>query len=158
VRRETTADEQAQLEQLNQQLTEVRQQIEDAGEDEERAEPLFEQEDTVSARISAIEDTLRVPDPVQRAAAGAIVSIDRSGDWRVETALLRPEDARKFQRAEKASAKAASGVPRLHSAALVRRLTAHRTLALGVTLTRRPDVALLALAHRLAIKTFFDCD
>jgi ParB family chromosome partitioning protein len=37
-------------------------------------------------------------------------------------------------------------------------LTAHRTLALCATLAQRPDVALLALAHRLAVVTFYDGD
>jgi ParB family transcriptional regulator, chromosome partitioning protein len=42
----------------------------------------------------------------------------------------------------------------LHSAALVRRLTAHRTLALQAVLSERPDIALVALTHRLVLKTF----
>jgi ParB family chromosome partitioning protein len=42
----------------------------------------------------------------------------------------------------------------VHSAALVRRLTAQRTLALQATLTDRPDVALAAVTHRLIQQVF----
>jgi len=156
--REATEDERTELDRLNLQLAAIQKQIEDAGEDEEQAEALQQQEEDISGKIDAIEDAMRVPDPAQRAVAGAVVSMDRSGEWRIETGLLRPEDARKFQRAERVSAKATPDVPRLHSAALVRRLTAHRTLALCATVAQRPDVALLALAHRLVVVTFYDGD
>jgi ParB family chromosome partitioning protein len=158
ISREATEDERTELDRLNEQLADIQKQIEDAGEDEERAELLLQQEEEISGKVAAIEDDMRVPDPAQRAAAGAVVSIDRRGEWRIETGLLRPEDARKFQRAERVSSKATLDVPRVHSAALVRRLTAHRTLALCATLAQRPDVALLALAHRLAVVTFYDGD
>lgn len=42
----------------------------------------------------------------------------------------------------------------MHSAALVRRLTAHRTLALQAVLTQRIEVAIVALTHRLVLRTF----
>ncbi len=158
ISREATEDERTELDRLNEQLAEIHKQIEDAVEDEDHAEPLLQQEEEISGKVAAIEDDMRVHDPAQRAVAGAIVSIDRSGDWRIETGLLRSEDARKFQRAERDGSKATPDVPRLHSAALVRRLTAHRTLALCATVAQRPDVALLALAHRLAVVTFYDGD
>lgn len=158
IRREATEDERTELDRLNQQLADIQKQIEDAGEDEERADPLLQQEQEIGGKIESIEDGMQVPDPAQRAVAGAVVSIDRSGEWRIDTGLLRPEDARKFPRAERASAKATPDAPRLHSASLVRRLTAHRTLALCATVAQRPDVALLALAHRLAVVTFYDGD
>jgi ParB family chromosome partitioning protein len=46
-------------------------------------------------------------------------------------------------------------VPALHSAALVRRLTAHRTAALQITLARSADAALVALTHSLALPIFY---
>src|SRR5262249_9762745 len=64
------------------------------------------------------------------------------------------EDAKRFARSRSGKQEADAGKgPREHSAALVRRLTAHRTLALQATLMQRPEVALAALTHRLIPRT-----
>jgi ParB family chromosome partitioning protein len=115
---------------------------------EEWVAELEEQEDTVNSQLS-------VPDPEQQALAGAVVSIGRDGKVDVVRDLLKPEDASRFAKAEKARQRtAAQKGPRIHSAALVRRLTSQRTLALQSTLLDRPDVALVALTHRLLLKAF----
>src|SRR5262249_22153048 len=68
--------------------------------------------------------------------------------------LLKPEDAKRFARSRTSEDGAAEAEgPRQHSAALVRRLTAHRTLALRATLMQRPDIAVVALTHRLVLRT-----
>lgn len=154
VLREATEDERTELATLNAQLQQIEKQIEAAGEDE-AAEALQEQAEPIEERIGEIEDGRRVVDPAQRAVAGAVVSMDYDGDWKIVTDLLRPEDAKRFARAEKAQSRSTSGAPRIHSAALVRRLTAHRTLALGATVAQQPQVALLALTRRLALLTFY---
>src|SRR5690606_20897084 len=87
------------------------------------------------------------------ACAGAVVSIGRDGKLAVERDVLRPEDAKRFTRSSRATP-AAPKAARLHSAALVRRLTAQKTLALQAALAQRADVAILALTHRLALRTF----
>jgi ParB family transcriptional regulator, chromosome partitioning protein len=74
----------------------------------------------------------------------------------IERGLLKPDDAKRLKKA----ARAKKGVterdlPQAHSAALVRRLTAQRTIALQATLAQRPDVALVALTHRLVLREFF---
>jgi ParB family chromosome partitioning protein len=157
IAREPTKKEQAKLDKLQAALTEIEQQTASAGEDEDRLAELDERASEIDAEIDALRDTFQVPDPDQRALAGAIVSISHSGELRIEEGLLKPEDAKRFAREQKVTVKAASPTgPRIHSAALVRRLTAHKTLALQATLAQRPDVALVALAHRLALKTFFN--
>ena len=44
----------------------------------------------------------------------------------------------------------------VHSAALVEDLTAHRTAALRAELATRPDVALVAVAHKLALQLCYE--
>lgn len=74
----------------------------------------------------------------------------------IEHGVLKPEEAKRLSRAQRAQAKGGtSEAPRIHSAVLVRRLTGHRTLGLQATLAQRPDVALVALTHRLVLREFF---
>jgi len=153
--REPNKKEQAKLDKL--QAARDEKQATDAGEDEDRLTELDDRTNEIDAEIEALQDSLRVPDPEQQALAGAIVSISHGGELRIEEGLLKPEDAKRFAREQKTADKATSPTgPRVHSAALVRRLTAHRTLALRAMLAQRPDIALVALTHRLALGTFFN--
>ncbi|MGH8328224.1 MAG: ParB N-terminal domain-containing protein, partial [Steroidobacteraceae bacterium] len=155
VPRDPTDEEQKTREAIATEREQLQPQIEEAQEDEgrlaeleERVAELDQQEDTLDARLSIL-------DPEQQALAGAVVSIGRDGKVAIERDLLKPEDANRFAQAEKASRRAAVRKgPRIHSAALVRRLTSQRTLALQSTLLDRPDVALVALTHRLLLKAF----
>ncbi|MGH8236038.1 MAG: ParB/RepB/Spo0J family partition protein [Steroidobacteraceae bacterium] len=154
VLREPTDDERAQLAALTARRTELEQQNEAAQDDEARLDELAEEFEGVEEAIETIEEARTVPHPEQESVAGAIVSIGHDGRVHIDRGLLKPEDAKRFARARTASdeGEEASG-PRQHSAALVRRLTAHRTLALQATLMQRPDVALAGLTHRLLLRT-----
>jgi ParB family chromosome partitioning protein len=157
VLREATPKEQAKLDALTQKLAEVEQQATAAEDDEDRFSALSDRADEIAAEIEALQEMRKVPDAEQQVLAGAIVSIAHSGELRIEAGLLKPEDAKRFARGQKAAIKGASPTaPRIHSAALTRRLTAHKTLALQATLAQRPDVALIALTHRLILRTFFN--
>jgi len=145
--------EQAQLDVLTARRAELETQVEGASEDEARYDELAEQIEGVEAQLTALDETREVIDPAQQACAGAVVSIGHDGKVSIERNLLKPEDAQRFARSRK-EASAAPKEPRQHSAALVRRLTAQRTLALQAVLTQRPDVALLALTHRLVLRAF----
>jgi ParB family transcriptional regulator, chromosome partitioning protein len=126
-------------------------------EGDDRLPAINEQLAALQAEAGALSDARAQPDPEQQKVAGAVVTIDHNGKLRIERDLLRPEDKRRFARAKKAGATAAAGKPateRTHSAAHLRSLTAHRTLALQATLAERPDVALVALTHRLITQTF----
>ena len=154
--REPNAKEQKKLDALKAKQAELDREIEAAGEDEDKQEELSAQADAIEAEIHVLMERLKVADPQQQAVAGAIVSIGHGGDLDIKEGLLKPEDAKRFKREKKADTKAASPTgPRIHSAGLTRRLTAHRTLALQATLAQRPDVALIALTHRLVLQTFF---
>jgi ParB family chromosome partitioning protein len=115
----------------------------EGGDADERGEKLEEER-------NAIEVAFESPDPEQQAVSGALLSIDYDGELRVDEGLLNPADAARFR----VNAHAKPGrekAPRIHSAALVRRLTAQRTLALRATVARKPDVALCIITHRLAL-------
>jgi ParB family chromosome partitioning protein len=155
-RRAPTAEEAEALAILEGKRQKLCDEAEAVEEDEERQADLEAQIEAVDSDIDLLNQRREVPTREQVAVAGAIVTIDRSGKLRIERNLLKPEDTARFARAEKAKERAASGGPRIHSAALVRRLTAHRTLALQATLAQRPDVALVALTHRLVLRTFFN--
>ena len=155
--RDATAKEQAKLDALNKKLSDIEEQAQAAEGDEDRQSEFSDQADDIEAEIDALQDKRRVPDPQQQVLAGAVVSIGSNGKLQINEGLLKPEDAKRFTREQKAALKPAFPTgPRIHSAALVRRLTAHKTLALQATLAQRPDIALVALTHRLVLRTFFN--
>jgi len=151
--REPTAKEAEQLAEIEQAREKI-QAERDATEDDERLSDLEEQECALQEKEDAINEGREIPDPAAQAVAGAIVAIGHDGKCRIERGLLKPEDARRIKRGQNA-APADAGAAQGHSVSLMRRLSAHRTLALRATLAQRPDVALLAITHRLMLSTFY---
>lgn len=155
VLRDATVEEQQSLESIVAERSRLEGEINDVQDDEERLAALEERMGELDHEEEALNEKRRVLDPAQQALAGAVVSIGRDGKVLIERDVLKPEDANRFAQAEKERLRAARQTgPRVHSAALVRRLTAQRTLALQATLAERPDVALAALTHRLLIRAF----
>ena len=153
VLRTAMEDEQVQIDALNARRAELDTQLEAASEDEEKYDELSEQMEALESELAALDEAREVEDPAQQVCAGAVVAIGRDGKLHIERDLLKPEDARRFARSRNEST-AAPKVPREHSAALARRLNAQRTLALQTVLAERPDVAVIALTHRLVLQTF----
>jgi ParB family chromosome partitioning protein len=153
VLRPATEGEQAKIDALNAQRAELDARLEAADEDEEQYDALSEQMETLESKLQKIDDAREAEDPAQQACAGAVVAIGHDGKVHIERDLLKPEDAKRFARKSK-EASAAPKAPREHSAALARRLNAQRTLALQAVLAERPDVAVVALTHRLVLRTF----
>jgi ParB family chromosome partitioning protein len=127
----------------------------DAPEESQQREPVGDRIDRVEAELETLRQQRSVPDPQQLSRAGAVVYVGSDGTLHVERGLLQPSEAAKLQRATPTSPTRKSVSPNGHSASLVRRLTAQRTLALQATLAARPDIALVALTHRLALRTFY---
>lgn len=127
----------------------------DTQEESQQREPVAERIDRVEAELETIRKQRRIPDPQQLPHAGAVVYIDGDGTLQVERGLLQPNDAAKLQRATPTARTSKPASPNGHSASLVLRLTAQRTLALQATLAARPDLALVALTHRLALRIFY---
>lgn len=101
---------------------------------------------------------------VARLYAGAILGIDRDGQLKVVTGVLKSEDAKALARAraDKTEAPSASEVTsnagagdRL-AATMIEELTAVRTMALRAEITKRPDLALAIVVHDLALPLFYN--
>jgi ParB family chromosome partitioning protein len=153
VLRPATEAEQVQSDALNARRAELDTQLEIAGDDEEKYDVLSEQMEALESELAALDESREIEDPAQQACAGAVVAIGRDGKLHIERDLLKPEDAKRFARGRN-EPNSAPKAPREHSAALARRLNAQRTLALQAVLAERPDVALVALTHRLVLQTF----
>ncbi len=153
-RRAPTAEEEAAINDLESQIDAL-QEAQDEASNEEDAE----REKAWCAacdQIDELREKLHVPDPEQQALAGAIVSVGRDGRIEIVRDLLKSEDAARFARAGRPrKADESASDTKGHSAALLRRLTAHRTLALQAELASQPSIALIALTHRMLLWNFY---
>lgn len=131
---------------------------------EEEASALYEESDKLGAELDTIEQSLLVFAPEMLAMAGAIVTVDHAGESAIHRGLLRETEA-KTLRAQERQGRLASGdnkgeeqSPTAHgiSEKLARRLSAHRTAALQAEVARHPQVALVAVVHRLALRVVVD--
>jgi ParB family chromosome partitioning protein len=157
VLRDPTKKEQHKLNTLNERLAQIEAQAAACEGDEDKAEKLESQANELEEALEAIRTARLIPNPEQQALAGAVVSIDRDGKLKVETGLLRPDAAKRPIPADpQHDGEDGEEGPRTHSAALLLRLTAHRTLALRAELAQKPEIALAALAHRLILGEFYD--
>ena len=133
---------------------------------EEAHQDAEEYPEDVDARLSEIEERIdelnaqsRQYSDEQKTLAGAVVSIEN-----IQRGLVRPEDKRKAQAAKSGSnGENTTGDDEGEesdevqlSAALVEDLTAHRTAALRAVLATRTDVALVAVAHKLALQLCYE--
>ena len=128
--------------------------------------------DELGAELDAIEQSLTVYAKSVIEAAGAVVAVDRAGAIVVHRGLLRVVQAEKAREAKRHVGGSGgshgeygeSGVAKdsaelegpSMSEKLVKRLSAHRTAALQAEVARHPQVALVALVHRLAMWVIFD--
>lgn len=131
---------------------------------EEEASALHEESDKLGAELDTIEQSLLVFARETLAVAGAIVTVDHAGEVITHRGLLREAEAKALRAQERQGTQAggddegeaqqptAPGI----SEKLARRLSAHRTAALQAELARHPQVALVAVVHRLALRVVVD--
>lgn len=155
VRREPTEEETQTLAAARNRLHDVEAQLDDC-EDDVKLSELDDASANLQEEIDQLEEALEVPDTEQQALSGAIVTIGRDGKLEIERGRLKPQDVNRFRRASTNSEQQEPAAPRTHSASMTRRLTAHRTLALQASLAQQPQVALLALTHRLVLRELYD--
>jgi ParB family chromosome partitioning protein len=154
--REATPEEQQQLDALVARQAELDAEAAAAEDDEDRQSKLYSQGEEIEGQVEALRERLTVPDPEQQGLAGALISVGRDGKVSIERDVLRPEDAQRFRASQRKVARTGtSAPPREHSAALVGRLTAHRTLALQAELVQQPMLGVIALTHRLVLDVFY---
>ena len=128
--------------------------------DEEKADALQEEGDRVGQQLQALEDRLLDYAPNVKAAAGAIVTLDRQGQIVAHRGLMRDAEARALRTLERLrqgfsgeddtdgdGADDDQPKPASMSDRLAQRLSAHRTAALQIELARHPQTALAAVVH-----------
>ncbi len=129
--------------------------------DEEKADALQEEGDRVGQQLQALENRLLDYAPNVKAAAGAIVTLDRQGQIVVHRGLMREAEAKALRTLERLRQgfSGEDGVndndgeddeqPKAVSMSdrLAQRLSAHRTAALQIELARHPQAALAAVVH-----------
>ena len=155
-RRTPTKREAQRIERLQEKMQAIGEAVEAAmdADEEDKAEALQEEGEALGAQLQALEDGLQGYSASVKAAAGAIVTIDRNGDAVIHRGLLREAEAKALRTLEKLRQGFAEGEgdhEQARTAAmsdrLAQRLSAHRTAALQIEVARHPQVALAALVH-----------
>ena len=162
-RREPNKREAQRIEKLHAKMQGVAEAVDAAmnAEDEDKADALQEEGEALGEQLQVLEDGLQGYSDTARAAAGAIVTIDRNGEAVIHRGLLREAEAKALRTLEKLrqgfSGEGAGNddegdtadeaqAPAM-SDRLAQRLSAHRTAALQIEVARHPQVALAALVH-----------
>ncbi len=131
-------------------------------------EDVAERLDQIETEMERI-DRLRhayAPDDIAR--CGVIISLLNDGTPRIQHGFVRPEDEQPEPETAEQSEGEEGSEPETEtdggkqeedrktlSDALIRDLTAHRTLGLRVALGEQPDMALIAVTHALASRLFY---
>ena len=162
-RREPGKRDALRIEKLQAKMREVAEALDTAmeAEDEDKAEALQEEGEVLGEQLQALEDGLQGYAPSVKAAAGAIVTIDRNGEAVIHRGLLREAEAKALRTLERLrqgfSGEDAESddegdtadeaqAPAM-SDRLAQRLSAHRTAALQIEVARHPQAALAAVVH-----------
>ena len=136
--------------------------------DEDKADALQEEGEALSEQLQALEEGLQGYGANVKAAAGAIVTIDRNGEAVIHRGLLREAEAKALRTLEKLrqgfsdpdAANDDEGEEDVQPKAaaisdrLAQRLSAHRTAALQIEVAQHPQVALAVLVHGM-VQTVF---
>ena len=137
-------------------------------EDEDRADALHDEGYRLSEQLNDLDGELTTYSPTVRAAAGAVVTIDRQGEAVIHRGLLREAEAKALRMLARAQAgidgEEAKDTDQQEpdkaslSEKLARRLSAHRTAALQIELARHPQAALAALVQGMVQTVLHDSD
>ncbi len=163
-RRSPNKREAQRIEKLQTKLHELAEAVDTAldADDEEKADALQEEGETLGEQLQALEDGLQDYAPNVKAVAGAIVSIDRDGAAVIHRGLLREVEAKALRTLERLrqgfgsegevgnddeGEDAGQSKTAAMSDRLAQRLSAHRTAALQIEVARHPQAALAAVVH-----------
>ncbi|OWJ63613.1 chromosome partitioning protein ParB [Inquilinus limosus] len=162
-------EDQARLDALSTEWDELAQQYDGIGDLPEKVAARL---DALNAEIERLSAQRHTYDPDVVARGSGFVVLGPDGTPRIERGFIRPEDEPPMEEEadpatdhEDAAANEVDAIPdedddgqddtKPLSDSLVRDPTAHRTLGLRVALGDNPDVALLAVTHGLAARTFY---
>jgi ParB family chromosome partitioning protein len=130
--------------------------------DEDKADALQEEGEALGEQLQALEDGLQGYGPNVKAAAGAIITIDRNGEAVIHRGLMREAEAKALRTLERLRQgfdsegeagsdedEEADDAPKTAAMSdrLAQRLSAHRTAALQIEVARHPQAALAAVVH-----------
>ncbi|MBM1183065.1 ParB/RepB/Spo0J family partition protein [Pseudomonas lundensis] len=164
-RREAHKREAARIEKLQAKLHELAEAVDAAldADDEEKADALQEEGERLGEQLQALEDGLLDYGANVKAAAGAIVTIDRNGEAVIHRGLMREAEAKALRTLERLRQgfgsegeagnddedEEADDAPKTAAMSdrLAQRLSAHRTAALQIEVARHPQAALAAVVH-----------
>ena len=167
-RRQPNAREAKRIAELNAKAQSVETALQAAidAEDEDKADALHDEGDRLSEQLIDLDAHLMTYSPTVRAAAGAVVTIDRQGEAAIHRGLLREAEAKALRMLARAQAgnegEETENTDRPESdkaslsEKLTRRLSAHRTAALQIELARHPQAALAALVQGMVQTVFQD--
>lgn len=165
-RREPSKAEAKRIAKLEDQQAKLQELLDDENEDmtDEQAQALQAEMDELGNELEAIEQKLVEYPAAVVALAGAVVTLDPMGGVVVHRGLLREEQAKALREQARqedggtgtgSGADTEPGKPGI-SEKLAKRLSAHRTAALQAEVARHPQVALVAVVHRLALRVIVD--
>ncbi|MHA6878931.1 ParB/RepB/Spo0J family partition protein [Ralstonia pseudosolanacearum] len=162
-RREPNKREAQRIERLQEKMRAIGEAVDAAmdADDEDKADALQEEGEALGEQLQALEDGLQGYGPNVKAAAGAIVTIDRNGEAIIHRGLMREAEAKAMRTLERLrqgfSDEGAEGDDEgeddeqsktaAMSDRLAQRLSAHRTAALQIEVARHPQAALAAVVH-----------
>ena len=160
-RRAPTEREAARMDKLKTRMQELGQAVDAAIQerDQDRALALQQKGERLGEQLQELEDSLLDYSPTVKAAAGAIVTLDRDGEAAIHRGLLREAEAKALRMLDRArrglgeetppGAKGAKAERKSTgmSDRLAQRLSVHRTAALQIELARHPQAALAATVH-----------
>ena len=133
---------------------------------DDQREKLEAEQAVLEAEAETLEQSLWAINPAFIPLSGAILSVSADGELVVHSGLIRKEDEKAAQAlikslkaADKGAGKPVPGRPKApYSEALSRRLTAHLTAGLQISLARQPITALAALLSQWAAPLLLDFD
>jgi ParB family chromosome partitioning protein len=163
-RREPNKREAQRIEKLQEKMQAIGEAVDAAmdADDEGKADALQEEGEALGEQLQALEDGLQDYGANVKAAAGAIVIIDRNGEAVIHRGLMREAEAKALRTLERLRQGFSSEgeaenddegeddeQPKTAAMSdrLAQRLSAHRTAALQIEVARHPQAALAAVVH-----------
>jgi ParB family chromosome partitioning protein len=163
-RREPNKREAQRIEKLQEKMQAIGEAVDAAmdADDEDKADALQEEGEALGEQLQALEDGLQGYGPNVKAAAGAIITIDRNGEAVIHRGLMREAEAKALRTLERLRQgfdsegeagsdedEEADDAPKTAAMSdrLAQRLSAHRTAALQIEVARHPQAALAAVVH-----------
>lgn len=153
--RPLTDNEQARLDELEAEAKQLRTKagaVEDE-DDSDEYEALAEQADECEAKIKAIKEGALTYSDRQKKKAGVIIGLNYNGQLEIHRGLLKETD--KPKKAPDPGVTVTESGKAAHPESLVRKLSAHRTMALQASLADCHRLALDALCYSLATSVFY---